>query len=258
MSPSNTILKVQDLTKHFGAVVAVDGVNFNINEGTFKSLIGPNGAGKTTLFNCICGIHSISDGSVFLHGEDITTASPNKIARRGLSRSYQVSNLFNEFTVFENVRLAVQANISSNFDFWSHYSTLEEPKERAHEILERVGIAKERDSKVSSLSHGKKRLLEVGLTLASDPDIILLDEPTAGLGAENIDMVVDLIDRIGSKHTILLVEHNMDVVMQLSDQIMVLDRGRLIIDDAPKIVREDERVREAYLGTEQSIFEGVF
>lgn len=252
------MLRTHGLTKRFGGLVAIDDVDFELDPDELCSLIGPNGAGKTTLFNCICGIYSVSKGSVALNGEDITNASPNEIARRGLARSYQISNLFDDFTVFENIRLAVQVQISSNFDFWSHYNTLEEPKEQAHEIIERVGITENRDTKVSALPHGQKRLLEVGLTLASDPEIILLDEPTAGLGTENIDMVVDLIDRISETHTILLVEHNMDVVMELSDQIMVLDRGQLVIDDVPEVVREDKQVREAYLGTEESTFREGF
>lgn len=256
MSATDRLLRVDDISKHFGAVVAVDNVSFELEEGVCQSLIGPNGAGKTTMFNCISGIYDLTSGSIEFNGEDVTDASADEMAQVGLARSFQIDNLFDGFTAFENVRLGAQIHLEGNTNMWSHYQSFEDPKAVAEGILDRVGLSDAADTEVSALSHGQKRQLEVGMTLASDPDLILLDEPTSGLATENVSRVLSLIEDISEEYTIILVEHNMDVVMQVSDRIIVLDRGELIADDTPEEIRDNERVQEAYLGSDAAFLEG--
>jgi len=256
MSANDQLLRVDDISKHFGAVVAVDNVSFKLEEGTCQSLIGPNGAGKTTLFNCISGIYDLTSGSINFTGEDVTDDSADEMARAGVARSFQIDNLFDGFTTFENIRLGAQIHLESSTNMWSHYQSFEEPRAVAERIVDRIGLSEAADTEVSALSHGQKRQLEVGMTLTSDPDLILLDEPTSGLATENISQVLSLIEDISEEYTIMLVEHNMDVVMQLSDRIMVLDRGELIADATPDEIRGDERVQEAYLGADATFLEG--
>jgi branched-chain amino acid transport system ATP-binding protein len=256
MSATDRLLRVDGISKHFGAVVAVDNVSFELEEGVCQSLIGPNGAGKTTMFNCISGIDDLTSGSIEFNGEDVTDASADKMARAGLARSFQIDNLFDGFTAFENVRLGAQILLESNTNMWSHYQSFEDPKAVAEGVLDRIGLSDAADMEVSALSHGQKRQLEVGMTLASDPDLILLDEPTSGLATENVSRVLSLIEDITGEYTTILVEHNVDVVMQVSDRIMVLDRGELIADAPPEEIRNDERVQEAYLGADAAFLEG--
>lgn len=250
---SEAVLEAEGVTKHFSGVVAVDGVNFEISAGETRGLIGPNGAGKTTLFNCITGTYQLTAGSLYLGGTEITNEEPHKIARRGLARSFQVSNLFEEFSAFENLRLGVQIG-ERNFDFRTPHARFDDINERAESILDWVGLARQRDTTASELSHGQKRQLELGLSLTTDPDILLLDEPTAGIPSEEVDDMTNLIQSIGEDYTILIVEHNMDVVMTLADNIMVLDQGKIIADGAPDAIRRDDRVQSAYLGTEEDLF----
>lgn len=250
---ADSLLRVENGTKHFGALVAVDGVSFEIHAGEVKSLIGPNGAGKTTLFNCISGTLPFTEGTVVFSGEDITDLRPDEVARQGLSRSYQINNLFGGFTVSENVRLAAQAQTSNNFNLWRDYRSFEGPKTTAAEIVDRIGLTEQADQPAAALSHGQKRQLEIGIAMATDPDLILLDEPTSGLAAENIGAVIGLIESIRDEYTIMLVEHNMDVVMSVSDSILVMDRGEIIADGAPETVRQSDEVQEAYLGTDDEL-----
>lgn len=251
---SDAVLRVEEATKKFGAVVAVDNVSFTIQKGEIKSLIGPNGAGKTTLFNCISGVLPLTEGSVRFGEEEITGLRPDEIAHRGISRSYQINNLFDEFTVSENIRLAIQIQGDNNRNFWSDYRSFEDPVREAREIIDRIGLTEQADKEVTSLSHGQKRQLEIGLGIATEPKLLLLDEPTSGLATENIDTVINLIESIREDYTIMLVEHNMDVVMNVSDSIMVMDNGQLIADGSPEEVRESQEVQEAYLGTDEETF----
>jgi branched-chain amino acid transport system ATP-binding protein len=252
---NNIILKAENITKEFGSLRAVDEATFSIESGTATALIGPNGAGKTTLFNCLSGIYDIDDGTIALHGEDITNIPSHDMAKRGLARSYQISNLFENFTVFENLRLAAQIQTENNMNIFKNHRAYDGPRQVAERVANQVGLAEQQNVDVNELPHGQKRQLEVGMTLATDPDIILFDEPTAGMARESVGDVVDLIDEIKENNTILLIEHNIDMVMSFADRVLVLHQGQIIADGPPKEVRENEQVRKAYIGTEGDLEE---
>ncbi|WP_227134167.1 ABC transporter ATP-binding protein [Halorubellus salinus] len=246
------LLRTQGLEKHFGGVTAVDDVDYSLSTGETVALIGPNGAGKTTFFNLLTGSLSPSAGTVEFRDDgewvDVTGFDTHETAQAGIHRSYQVTNIFPTSTVRENVRVAAQAHGSDTHRFWRHADGFEEYHEETTRILDRVGLGDLADRPAQALSHGEKRHLELAIALAGDPDLLLLDEPAAGVSSESVDEVVDLIRDVAQDHAVLLVEHNMDVVMDLADRITVLHRGALIADGEPEAVRADERVREAYLG----------
>lgn len=246
------MLRTAGLTKRFGGLVAVDEVDFRLERGELCSLIGPNGAGKTTFFDLLTGQLEPTAGSASLQvdgeWEEITGTDPSTVAARGIHRSFQVTNIFPQNTVLENVRIAAQANGPHSAKLWRNVNAFDEHIEEAHEILDRVGLASAVDSPASALSHGDKRRLEIAIALAGDPEILLLDEPNAGVSSENVGAIIDLIQNVAQDHTILLVEHNMDIVMEVSERIAVLHRGRIIADDDPESIRENEDVQEAYLG----------
>ena len=246
------MLRTEGLTKNFGGLVAVDEVDFRLESGELCSLIGPNGAGKTTFFDLLTGQLAPTAGTVEFgpDGEfrDITGAAPDAIARQGLHRSYQLTNIFPTNTVLENVRIAAQAHGSHSGRIWRNVGAFDEYIEEAHSILDRVGLAEYAHETAETLSHGEKRHLEVGIALAGDPDLLLLDEPNAGVSSESVGDVIDLIEDVATDHAVLLVEHNMDIVMEVSDRIVVLHQGSIIADDDPASVRDDETVQQAYLG----------
>lgn len=261
------MLRTSGLTKRFGGLTAVDDVDFALGDDELCSLIGPNGAGKTTFFNLLTGVLDPTEGTVALrtgeggdaHGDgngetdgdgwrDITGAAPHEIASLGVHRSYQVTNVFPNSTVLENVRVAAQAAGGDGANFWRNAGQLEQYLEEAYAILDRVDLADRADEPASALSHGAKRQLEVGVALAGDPDVLLLDEPNAGVSSESVDRVVDLIEDVATDHAVLLVEHNMDIVMEVSDRVVVLNQGAVIADDEPAAVRDDPAVQRAYLG----------
>lgn len=252
MTEQSPLLDVDEITKRFDRTVAVDDVSFSVDPGKTYSLIGPNGAGKTTLFNCICGDLAPTSGRIHFAGDEITDLPQNQIARAGISRSYQITNLFDEFTTFENLRVASQIEMMDSMTFRKPAHSFERPIRRATELIELIGLEDEHDTLVSSLSHGQKRLLEIGVSLAIDPDLLLLDEPIAGVSSDNIGDITDLIREIGAERTILLVEHNIDVVMDISDTILVLNQGSLIAEGSPEEIRTDDRVQQAYLGTDDA------
>jgi branched-chain amino acid transport system ATP-binding protein len=246
------VLRTTGLTKRFGGVTAVDGVDFELGEECC-SLIGPNGAGKTTFFNLLTGVLEPSAGTVEYRGgngwTDVTEYAPHETALAGIHRSYQITNVFATSTVLENVRIAAQATGGTDsWRAWRNVGAFPEYEREAYDILERVGLAEDADSAAETLSHGEKRNLEVAIALAGDPDVLLLDEPTAGVSSDGIGALTDLIDDIAADHAVLLVEHNMDVVMEVSDRIAVLHRGSLIADDDPLAIRNSKRVQDAYLG----------
>ena len=245
------MLRTNGLTKEFGGLTAVDSVDFELDD-ELCSLIGPNGAGKTTFFDLLTGVLEPTRGSIELQQEgqwtDVTDASPDETAAMGVHRSYQITNVFPTLSVLENVRVAAQAHGDDAATFWRNVNTYDEYVEEAHQVLERVGLADRAEDTAQNLSHGASRQLEVAVALAGDPDVLLLDEPNAGVSSESVDDIVDLIEDVAQDHAVLLVEHNMDIVMEVSDRVVVLNQGAVIADDEPSAVREDPAVQEAYLG----------
>ncbi len=246
-----SLLRTTGLTKSFGGVTAVDDVDFELGD-ELCALIGPNGAGKTTFFNLLTGTLQPTAGRVEFERDgtwvDVTDAAPDETATAGIHRSYQITNIFPNTTVLENVRIAAQAAGRGSLQVWRNVRAFEEHYGEAHAILERVGLANKAGHVASTLSHGEKRSLEMAIALAGDADVLLLDEPAAGVSSESVDEVVELIEDVARDHAVLLVEHNMDLVMDVSERIVVLHRGAVIADDVPASVRTDDRVREAYLG----------
>jgi len=242
------ILETRGLSKEFRGFIAVKRVDLRVARGTIHALIGPNGAGKTTCFNLLTRFLPASSGTITYKGQDITASSPAAVARMGLVRSFQISAVFPYLTALENVRVALQRKRGSSFDFWNSDRLLREYDARAEELLRAVGLQDFRDSLAAELSYGRKRALEIATTLALDPEMMLLDEPMAGMGHEDIDKIAALIKRISAKYTILMVEHNLSVVANLSDIITVLTRGHVLAEGHYAELTKDERVKEAYLG----------
>jgi branched-chain amino acid transport system ATP-binding protein len=245
-----SLVETKDLTIRFGGHVAVDHVNVQIFPFTFKSIIGPNGAGKTTFFNMISGQYRPTEGRVFFKGEDITPLSPALRTQLGIGRSFQLTNVFLSLTVLENVRLAIQSQKNIGFNFWKNYLHFSELEDRAYEILNMVLLDTKWSVPASSLTHGEQRKLEIAILLALEPEVLLLDEPTAGMALEEVPSILDLLKQIKNRKdkTILLVEHKMDVLMALSDSIAVLHEGKLIADDTPEAISKNKEVQEAYFG----------
>jgi branched-chain amino acid transport system ATP-binding protein len=242
------ILETKKVTKAFGNMFAVNRFDLQVEKGELKSIIGPNGAGKTTIFNLISGKIRPTMGRVKFKGEDITDFSPNAIARKGLARSFQITNIFPNLTVFENVRLAVQQKDRKRSSFFTPASSLSETNSKTREILSQIGLIEHQDSLARNLSYGDQRHLEIGITLAMEPDLLMLDEPTSGMSSLETQGTVRLIDKLSQDLTILLIEHKMDVVMSVSDSVMVMHYGQKIAEGTPQEIEKDPRVREAYLG----------
>ena len=242
------ILETEDLTKEFAGFTAVNGVNLHIRRGTIHALIGPNGAGKTTCFNLLTKFLSPTRGRILFKGHDISAMQPTDVARLGLVRSFQISAVFPHMSVLENVRIALQRSRGGSFDFWRSASTLNSFNERAIELIADVGLSSFADWVAVELPYGRKRALEIATTLALDPEMLLLDEPTAGMGHEDIDRIAQLIKRVAADRTVLMVEHNLSVVADLSDFITVLTRGRVLAEGDYETVSKNAEVREAYLG----------
>ena len=244
------ILETKNLTKKFGGLVAVNDVSFGLEKGICKGLIGPNGAGKTTFFNLICGLLKPTSGKIFFKGEDISGLSPHKISKRGISRSYQITNVFTRLSVLENVRIAVQSRGKDNYNFYSNFEDLKECKKRTLEILETVGLKRRAYYLADFLPHGDQRKLEIAMALATEPELLLLDEPTAGVSIEEVPDVIKIIQKIKqiSEIAILLVEHKIDVIMDVCDSVMVMHQGSIIADDTPKEITNNKLVQTVYLG----------
>jgi len=246
---SEFILETEDLTKEFAGFVAVNGVNLRVERGTIHALIGPNGAGKTTCFNLLTKFLQPTRGRITYKGADITAQAPADVARLGMVRSFQISAVFPHLTVIENVRIALQRQRGSSFDFWRSARVLDQFGERALALLADVGLADVAYSTAVDLPYGKKRALEIATTLALDPELLLLDEPTAGMGHEDIDRIATLIKRVAADRTVLMVEHNLGVVENLCQRITVLTRGRVLAEGDYAAVSSNPEVREAYMGT---------
>jgi branched-chain amino acid transport system ATP-binding protein len=246
---SDIILETRALTKEFKGFVAVKGVNIKVRRGTIHAIIGPNGAGKTTCFNLLTKFLQPTSGHIFYNGRDITQFAPADVARLGLVRSFQISAVFPHFTVLENVRIALQRSRGGSFDFWRSESLLSQYDDHARGLLADVGLLDLQDKQAAELAYGRKRALEIATTLALDPEMILLDEPTAGMTHEDVERISALVKRVAHNKTVLMVEHNLSVVSGLSDTITVLARGEVLAEGEYKTVSSDPRVIEAYLGT---------
>jgi branched-chain amino acid transport system ATP-binding protein len=245
-------LETRDLTIRFGGHVAVNKVSCGFAPGTLTSIVGPNGAGKTTYFNLISGQLKATEGKVLLHGQDISHCSAPQRTHRGIGRAFQLTNLFPFLSVLENIRLAVQARARLGLNLWSIWSSHKELIGRAEEVLETVALTAKRDVFAAALPHGDQRKLEVAILMALEPDIFMFDEPTAGMSVDEVPVILALIHSLKARQdkTILLVEHKMDVVRELSDRIIVLHNGALVADGAPAEVIASPIVQEAYLGVE--------
>lgn len=244
------VLETLGLVKEFRGFQAVDHVDLQIRQGDIHALIGPNGAGKTTVFNLLTKFLAPTSGKIFYKGEDITTLKTAAIARKGIVRSFQISAVFPYMTAIENVRVALQSTEGHSLSFWRSGRSLSRLNERCMELLESVGLAEFADTTTIELSYGRKRGLELATTLAMDPQVLLLDEPTQGMGSEDVDRVVDLVRGAAKGRTVLMVEHNLSVVSKLCDRITVLAQGAVLTEGDYKTVSEDERVREVYMGND--------
>ena len=245
---NNYILETQNLTREFRGFTAVDKVNLQIRNGDIHALIGPNGAGKTTVFNLLTCYLPPSSGTILFNGRDITGIESSAIARQGLVRSFQISAVFPNLTVLENVRIALQQREGNSFHFWKSERVLNRLNQRAEELLDEVGLLSFARVTTRDLSYGRKRALEIATTLALEPQMMLLDEPTQGMGHEDVDRIAELILKVRKGRTILMVEHNLHVVSKLADRITVLQRGAVLTEGDYATVSADPRVREAYLG----------
>ena len=247
---SDIILQTRGLTKEFRGFVAVNNVDLNVRRGAIHALIGPNGAGKTTFFNLLTKFHIPTRGQIVYDGVDITQERPAQTARRGIVRSFQISAVFPQLSVRENVRVALQRKLGVDYCFWRSESTLESLHHRVEELLDQVGLRTHLDVAAGDLPYGRKRTLEIATTLALEPELLLLDEPTQGMGHEDVDRVKHLIKQVSAGRTILMVEHNMKVVADISDTITVLQRGEILAEGPYATVSENPAVREAYMGAD--------
>ena len=250
MAVDRSALKLTGVRKQFGSTHIINGVDLDIREGERHALIGPNGAGKSTLFNLISGRFPLTSGQIQLKGQDITNQEPQSINRLGLSRSFQITNIFPKLSVFENLRCAVLWNLGYRYSFLKRISALKDARESADRTLSLIGLEDRREKMAGELTYAEQRALEIGITIASGADVILLDEPTAGMSHSETDAAVALIEKVTQGKTLMMVEHDMGVVFNLADRISVLVYGEVIATGAPSEIRNNPRVQEAYLGTQ--------
>ena len=246
----SAVLELEGLAKAFGALRAVDGVDLTVEEGEFAAVIGPNGAGKTTLFNLVTGALRPDAGRTLLRGRDITGWPPPRILRAGLGRTFQITSIFPELSALDNVRVAALARLRRSAVFWHAYEDDTEAHEHALAALTELGLGEVADAVAGTLSHGDQKLVEVAMALAAGPEVLMLDEPTSGLAPEETERVTAMLRRLGElqRVTIILIEHDMEVVFAIAERVVVLHQGRIIADGAPAAIRADANVREIYLG----------
>jgi len=256
MAQDDCILETRGLVKEFKGFVAVNDVNLRVRRGSIHALIGPNGAGKTTFFNLLTKFLIPTRGSIVYDGDDITLEKPAQVARRGMVRSFQISATFPHLTVLENVRIGLQRVTGRTFHFWRSDRSLDALNDRAMELLETVGLAEFAGWTTVELPYGRKRALEIATTLATDPKLMLLDEPTQGMGHEDVQRVTQLIRKVAANRTVLMVEHNMNVVASIADTISVLQRGQVIAEGPYADVSKNPQVLEAYMGSAEEVLEG--
>lgn len=249
---TDTVLETDGLTKRFGELTAVDSVTLSVEQGEFRSVIGPNGAGKTTTFNLITGALKPTEGTVLFKGEDITAMSPHHRVRRGLGRSFQITNVFGGLSVRENVRVAAQSVYDNDINpaeaMFRDKEGFDDITAKTDEVLESIDLAHRGEERAETLAYGDQRRLEIGLVLATDPELVMLDEPTAGMSSEETEATMDLISDVLADQSLMLIEHDIDLVMRVSDKITVLTRGQELATGTPDEVANNEDVRDAYLG----------
>ncbi len=250
MTAPEIIIETQNLSKHFGGLAAVDDVSIKIEAGTLHAIIGPNGAGKTTFFNLLSGNLKPTAGRVFYKGQDLTGKPIYRMIHMGIGRSFQITNIFPNLTVYENIRLASQAMENKNFHILMDTSKIENVEERTAQVVEKVGLTSQALLPARALSHGDQRKLELGMILAPDPELLLLDEPTAGMATEQVPELITLIQEVQQSglKTVILVEHNMNVVMKVSDRITVMHQGKVLAEGTPGEIASNQQVQIAYLG----------
>jgi len=242
-------LELREVHKSFGTTKIISGVSLAIPAGERHAIIGPNGAGKSTLYNLISGRYPLSEGRILLNGEDITGLRPFEINRKGLSRSFQVTNIFHRLSVYENIRCAVLWSLGYRYSFWHRIGGLRDAQHRSLEVMERIGLARRRDTPAGELTYAEQRALEIGITIAGGASVILLDEPTAGMSRTETAQAVELVRQVTEGRTLVMVEHDMGVVFNLADRISVLVYGEIIATGTPEEIRANAAVQEAYLGT---------
>ena len=245
-------LELRSVHKSFGRTAIINGVDLTVDKGERHAIIGPNGAGKSTLYNLISARFPLTSGSILLNGEDITGLAPQEINRRGLARSFQITNIFPRLSVYENIRCAVLWSLGYRYSFWHRVSALPDARARSEEIVHKIGLDKRRDRPAGVLSYAEQRALEIGITIAGGADVILLDEPTAGMSLSETRDAVELIRNVSQGKTLVMVEHDMGVVFGLADRISVLVYGKVLATGTPDEIRSNPAVREAYLGAEAS------
>jgi branched-chain amino acid transport system ATP-binding protein len=254
---SEYILETKNLIKEFRGFVAVNDVNLQVTRGNIHALIGPNGAGKTTCFNLLTKFLTPTSGKIFFSGSEITHEKPAQIARRGIIRSFQISAVFPQLTLLENVRVGLQRSTGQSFQFWRSDKCLDRLNDAAMDLLAQVDLAEFADEHTINLPYGRKRALEIATTLAMEPELMLLDEPTQGMGHEDVDRVTQLIKKVSTGRTILMVEHNMKVIASIADKITVLSRGAVLAEGNYQQVSSNPEVMQAYMGTVSSELEGA-
>ena len=241
------VLETRGLEKDFGGIKAVHQVNFRLPKGEIRSIIGPNGAGKTTFFNLLAGVFKPTAGRILYHGRDITSLPQYRVCRLGLTKSHQITSIFPKLSVFENVRLAAQMRVT-RYNLWKRYDRLPEVNEKTRNILDQVGLTQKKDAVAANLPYGDQRYLEIGITLATDPEILLLDEPTAGMTPAETQDTVKLVQKLAETLTIVIVEHDMSVVMGISNSITVLHNGSILAEGTPTEIHNNDDVQRVYLG----------
>ncbi|WP_370263233.1 ABC transporter ATP-binding protein [Limnobacter sp.] len=253
----DVVLETRNLTKEFKGFTAVNDVNLKVQRGHIHALIGPNGAGKTTCFNLLTKFLTPTSGKILFNGKDITSAKPAQIARKGIIRSFQISAVFPHLTVLENVRVGLQRSMHNSFHFWASEKKLNVLNDRAMALLAEVDLAEFADAMTVDLPYGRKRALEIATTLGMEPELMLLDEPTQGMGHEDVERVTQLIKKVSKGRTILMVEHNMNVVATICDKISVLQQGAVLAEGSYDEVSNNAQVKEAYMGSSTTVLEGA-
>lgn len=242
------IVEGKGISKHFGSLRAVDNVDLKVSKGIIHSIIGPNGAGKTTLFNLLTGFLQVTRGEIFFKGENITNLPPYIISKKGVARSFQITSIFPDLSVHENVRIAAQSREKESYNFLKHFNRLKEASEKADEVLEFIGLIEKREVISKNLSYGESCILDIGIALATNPEVILLDEPMSGLPSGDLQWLIRLVEEISKTLTVILIDHNIDLVISISHMITVLNQGSVIAEGRPDEIQKNEKVQEAYLG----------